>query len=208
MKKLIILDLNGLLVHRAHKAEVKSYDKAIIERAITIDSTYVWKRPYMDTFLDFLLQHFIVSIWTSANRRNADRMVNSIMTQERREQLLFVWSQEDCRTINVGTEEFDSYLGGKDEAGAERPRKKHKHLFLKNLSRVWEAFPQFDESNTLLIDDSTEKTLDNPPGLHYQPETWIALNEQDDALGPEGVCTLFLKGLSDFQGNVSEYTKM
>jgi hypothetical protein len=39
-----------------------------------------------------------------------------------------------------------------------------KPLFFKELSKVWKAFPCFDASNTLLIDDHAEKFERNPEG--------------------------------------------
>jgi hypothetical protein len=57
-----------------------------------------------------------------------------------------------------------------------------KPIFLKELKYVWEMFPWYDETNTLLIDDSPHKVVRNPPNtsLHPEPLTFETLNKPVD----------------------------
>jgi hypothetical protein len=92
-KKLLILDLNGLLAdinthtHNAHKAHGKVRDKLgklhiiIVETAVLLVAfrsvnhanlqlapVPVFKRPYSDDFLRFCLENFELGIWSSRKR--------------------------------------------------------------------------------------------------------------------------------------------
>lgn len=125
-------------------------------------------------------------------------MIEATFAPEIRDQFTFVWSQEQCTIVETGTAEF--------EDAAERPSKKHKNIFLKRLSSVWQAFPQFDATNTLLIDDSLEKTVDNPPNLHYCPTSWSIAQDgalDDDFLQVTGKGVL--EKLTQHMGTVGEF---
>ena len=188
--------MNGLLLCRIYRRDTRGISKQLLDAAIDLDPFSVWKRPGLDEFLQDVLGNFTVAIWTSANARNAHKMVDAIMSPETKAQLLFVWSQEDC-TVVERTEWKDG----------ERPTKKQKRRFLKRLASVWEAFPQFGADDTLLIDDSEEKSVENPPGLLYCPKTWTVLDEQcmdDTFLTKE--CVDKLDALAHSDGTVAQFT--
>ncbi|CAA2990272.1 Hypothetical predicted protein [Olea europaea subsp. europaea] len=71
-------------------------------------------------------------------------------------QLLFCWDQESCTRTR-----FNALENHK------------KPLFIKELSKVW-AFPEagkYNESNTLLMDDSPYKAVKNPANTAIFPLT-------------------------------------
>jgi hypothetical protein len=129
----------------------------------------VWKRPHVDEFLSWLLsQNHQVAVWTSARRNNAEKMVHGILTPDIRDRLLFVWGQEEC----------NQYPDPEARGGVR---------FTKPLSKVHEAFPSFGQDGAevaVLIDDSIEKTVENVPGLHFDPGTWTRENVNDNFLLP------------------------
>lgn len=111
-------------------------------------------RPHLDSFLDFLFDSFDVAVWSSAMQRNVTKLIDYAFGAERRNMLVCELDQGSC------------------------PQEKHpdpkakKPLFLKPLSCVWKAHPQYNESNTLLIDDTPAKAGRNPLNLLYSPAEW------------------------------------
>ncbi|CAD6214561.1 unnamed protein product [Miscanthus lutarioriparius] len=156
-KKLLILDLNGLLVdinedyHNAHMADAK------VRRKL------VFRRPYCDDFLNFCALNFELGIWSSRKKENVDSLVNIVMS-EFKPCLLFCWDLSKCTFTGHKTLE-----------------NKHKPLVLKELRKLWNMeepdLPweegDYSPSNTLLVDDSPYKALRNP--VFVQPLLYAKL---------------------------------
>ncbi|KAK1352950.1 Haloacid dehalogenase-like hydrolase superfamily protein [Heracleum sosnowskyi] len=68
------------------------------------------------------------------------------------------------------------------------------------------AIGGYDESNTLLVDDTPYKAYKNPPNTAIFPNTYNYKNLEDDSLGPEGDLRVYLEGLA-LAENVQEYVK-
>ncbi|KAH7512096.1 uncharacterized protein LOC107432129 [Ziziphus jujuba] len=182
-KKLLVLDLNGVLVARRY-----ILDKAKIPKSRTPDRTYgshlVYERPFCDEFMKFCLERFEVGIWSSAMERNVG-VLDSVMGGIR-SKLLFVWDQSQC--TDTGFKCLDN---------KERP------LFIKDLNKVWdylEKFPKrggnYSASNTLFIDNEPCKAILNPPNTSIFPEFYDPEDINDDALDPEGVLASYLEELA------------
>ncbi|KVH98483.1 HAD-like domain-containing protein [Cynara cardunculus var. scolymus] len=85
-RKLLVLDVNGLLVDI-----VADPDEAYRASADTIiGSKAVFKRPYCDEFLQFCFERFNVGVWTSRTRRNIERVLDFLI-KDSQHQLLFCW---------------------------------------------------------------------------------------------------------------------
>ncbi|KAG2633797.1 uncharacterized protein LOC120660103 isoform X3 [Panicum virgatum] len=176
-KKLLILDLNGLLAdinqdyHNVHKADAKVKDKL------------VFTRPYYDDFLRFCFQNFELGIWSSRKRENVNRVVNILM-RKLKHHLLFCWDMSYCTVTGCNTIE-----------------KKGKPLVLKELKKLWNKedpdLPweqgEFSPSNTLLVDDSPYKALCNPPNTGIFPLPYSYRNQSDNSLGPGGDLRMYLE---------------
>ncbi|KAG5584168.1 hypothetical protein H5410_044602 [Solanum commersonii] len=184
-KKLLVLNLGGLLVHRVHRQNrfsVQTYKPDLVCGNFT-----VFKRPFCDQFLKFCLERFEVGIWSSAMERNMDAILDNIMVGLRRK-LLFVWDQEKCIV-----------------SGFKCWEKKEKPIFLKQMKKIWEnkynLLPfcggKFSESNTLMIDDEPHTVLINPPNTAIFPPVFKVGNGKDTFLGPKGDLQKFLDGLVD-----------
>ncbi len=155
-KKLIILDLNGLLVHRHFKRSSieTGYNT---EEATLLGDHYTWDRPGSREFINYLLDNYTVAVWSSAMAKNVNLLVNHVF-KSRRTELLFEFDQSFCEL----------------ETPHPDPTER-KPLFKKNLTTVWSAFSTFNERNTLLIDDSKYKTRDNPKGTVLLVDSWHPL---------------------------------
>ncbi|KAL0381002.1 UNVERIFIED_CONTAM: hypothetical protein Sangu_0164500 [Sesamum angustifolium] len=80
---------------------------------------------------------------------------------------------------------------------------RHKPMVFKELRKIWESdnpnLPwkkgDYNESNTLLLDDSPYKALLNPSHTGIFPNSYCYLNKNDNSLGPGGDLRVYLEGL-------------
>jgi hypothetical protein len=222
IKRLIILDLNGLLIHRLYKDDYfkskplfqDQYQNGHLEQAERKGNFAVWFRPNIKEFLSWLMDHFHVAIWSSVLQHNIAPIVETILPDEHeRDRLLFWWNQEHC------------YV--EDDPTASDPKKSKS--FFKRLTTVWDAVdvnerwlmnqPQDADlrEHTLLIDDNKAKVRDNPVHTAIHPRSWKLFdlydnNRQlrvykDDVLEKNGVLRQWLEGLLEWNGTVAEYVE-
>ncbi|VYS63956.1 unnamed protein product [Arabidopsis thaliana] len=186
-RKLVIFDLNGILADI-----VQGFTGTFLPDG-KVSYRSVFRRPFLPSFLDFCFERFDVAIWSS-RRVGLDYMINIVMKNHARN-LLFCFDQNICTTTKFKTQE-----------------KKDKPLFLKDLRRVWDHIGtciscgkrKYDETNTLLVDDSPDKALCNPPHTGIFPSPYQYTNRQDSALGPEGELRKYLERLADAE-NVQKF---
>jgi hypothetical protein len=157
---LIIVDLNGVLVDRKYEPDMS----VAAEGAARLGKFLTWKRPGVEEALNRAFERSDVAVWSSAARSNTRLLAQFVFGDLRR--LRFVYDQSHCEAV--------------PQPGENRP------LFLKNLARVWAAFPEYGPRNTLLIDDSDEKSRNNPPGTHLNPGTWRHERPDDGSFRPGG----------------------
>jgi TFIIF-interacting CTD phosphatase-like protein len=136
---LILLDLNGVLCRKIASGPVP-------ENALQLQSYAVEPRPGVKEFLEFCYSHYTVGFFSSTTFRNADPILKKILTPEQYQLSKIKWFRDRTRfdpdtkdhtTIKVLKDLFDNPIA--------------------NSERIW------SESNTLLIDDSIEKTRFNSP---------------------------------------------
>ncbi|KAJ1428089.1 HAD superfamily [Sesbania bispinosa] len=92
---------------------------------------------------------------------------------------------------------------------------REKPLVLKELWKLWEkvepSLPwekgEFNESNTLLLDDSPYKALMNPMHTAIFPYSYQYTDTKDSSLGPGGDLRAYLEGLAKAE-NVQEYVSL
>ncbi|EXC04470.1 hypothetical protein L484_019068 [Morus notabilis] len=138
----------------------------------------------------------LVEFVSQVPRINVDKVVNFLFNQTRHK-LLFCWDQSHCTPTGLNTIE-----------------NKSKPLVLKELRKVWEKVEpdlpfekgEYDETNTLLLDDSPYKALRNPANIAVFPFPYKFNNRQDNSLGPGGDLRTYLEGLSEAD-NVKEYVE-
>ncbi|KAG7638716.1 FCP1 homology domain [Arabidopsis thaliana x Arabidopsis arenosa] len=176
-KKLLVLSLSGLLLHRVHKKELRKKPKNRSPDA-SCGPNLVYKRPFAEEFMKFCLERFEVGIWSSACEKNVD-IVLSIVLENLQDKLLFVWDQEECT-----------------DSGYKTLENRYKPLFFKDLSKVFKCFKGFSASNTIFIDDEPYKALRNPDNTGLFPMSFDASNKQDNLLDPEGELCSYLEGLA------------
>ncbi|KAA8518631.1 hypothetical protein F0562_016105 [Nyssa sinensis] len=193
-KKLLVLGLGGLLVHRVHRYKSTGNQNTRSPDAVC-GNFRIFRRPFCEEFLEFCFERFEVGIWSSAKEWNVEAVLNTIM-KGLYGRLLFVWSQEEST-----------------DSGFKTLENKEKPIFLQELNKLWEKNPslpwrkgQYSSSNTLFIDDEPFKALLNPPNTAIFPHAYKADNVNDTLLGPKGEMQRFLDGLADAD-DVTSYVK-
>ncbi|CZS73277.1 unnamed protein product [Fusarium graminearum] len=143
---LVVIDLNGTLLHRPNKKRPFNFTE----------------RPHATAFLNYCIETFHVAIWSSARPENVERMVEKLLAPEQREQCLVTWGRD---SFNLSPEDFNS-----------------KVQVYKRLTKIWTdprvmaAHPRaseggvWDQTNTILVDDSFEKGRSEPFNTLTLPE--------------------------------------
>lgn len=140
---LIVIDLNGTILHRPKRSQSSNF----IER------------PFTPHFMHYVLCNFKVVIWSSARPENVNKMVHKLLPGEQRTQLVAVW--------------------GRDRMGLSMADYSKRVQVYKRLERVWDDENiqlshshqrRWDQTNTILIDDSFEKARSEPYNLIPVPE--------------------------------------
>ncbi|KAG9247863.1 HAD-like domain-containing protein [Calycina marina] len=143
---LLVIDLNGTLLFRPDKKKPKNFVA----------------RPNADLFLNYCLETFSVLIWSSAKGENVTPMCDTLLTPEQRSKIIAVW----------GREKFKLSAGDYDK----------RVICFKRLTTVWSdsaiasSHPEraygriWDQSNTILIDDTAEKAKSEPHNILEVPE--------------------------------------
>ncbi len=141
--KLLILDLNHVLISRER-----------MSKKFRI-------RPGAVQFVVRMAHFFKLALWSSAKKDTVRKIIRGLFPDPSKfcpSRFLFVWNQSMC-THDIADENIES---DSEEADA---REKYygsakKPLLRKDLSKVFEKFPEY-VGNTLLLDDSPKKGLFN-----------------------------------------------
>ncbi|XP_027359179.1 ubiquitin-like domain-containing CTD phosphatase 1 isoform X2 [Abrus precatorius] len=165
-KKLLVLDINGLLADVVFSPPKDHKPDAIFARRA------IFKRPFYLEFLEFCFDRFEVGIWSSRLKKNVDRVIDALMG-DMKSKLLFCWDMSHCTETNFKT-----------------PENKYKNVVFKDLRKLWDKHDPnlpwekgyYNESNTLLLDDSPFKALLNPPNTSVFPPTFGYQNKSDNSL--------------------------
>ncbi|KAF2772261.1 HAD-like protein [Teratosphaeria nubilosa] len=170
---LVILDLNGTLLHRKSKG-----------------STFT-ARPHVNEFLHYLLTNHAVMVWSSASPENVKAMCGKLFTKPQMQQLIAVWARDKLRL--------------------EQKYYNQKVQVYKQLSWVWEELAAsgkeaWDQSNTVLIDDSLEKAASEPHNLVQIEEFENRADQQStDVLGQVVRYLEVARDYSDVSSFMREY---
>ncbi|KAL9252847.1 hypothetical protein AKJ16_DCAP01844 [Drosera capensis] len=190
-KKLLILDINGLLADIVRPAP----------KWVRADGNFrgraIFRRPFCSDFLNFCMERFDVAIWSSRSKTMVDKIVQ-ILLGDLKEKLIFCWDLSQCAQSKVNTLE-----------------NRHKPVVFKELRRIWEKTDPrvqwekgyYNASNTLLVDDSPYKALLNPPNTALFPVSYSFKDRRiDDSIGPGGDIRTYLEELA-LAENVQEYIR-
>ena len=143
-KLLVVLDLNGTLLVRPNRR--KDPKKFII-------------RPGVEQLLKYLFQNHVVMVYSSAKPENTAAMVAKLIPRTQRQEMAGIWARDK---LDLTKKQYDN-----------------KVQVYKKLEKIWDdksiqakAEPGriWDQSNTVLVDDSQVKALAQPHNLLQVPE--------------------------------------
>ena len=129
-KKLLILDIDECLVHATETPRSHSCD-------FSSEWCYVYKRPFIDEFIEFCGEHFDVALWTTAGHLHAELIVQNLFSKDFNFE--FIWSARQC-TRRYDCLEFREY-------------------WIKNFRKL--RLVGYDLSQVIMVDDSPEKHIRN-----------------------------------------------
>lgn len=152
----VILDLDETLIRTLGTTAKysKKMDK-LSDFHFVIQGQFFWvkKRPGLQLFLDFLFKYFQVGIWTAAQADYATQVSQNILTHQQVNKIRFIYSRNFCH---------------RDQGG-----------FTKPLAKIFKIYPDFDQNNTLMIDNTARVMKYNPYNGIYIPDFY---GESDDDL--------------------------
>ncbi|KAI9158751.1 hypothetical protein HJFPF1_06749 [Paramyrothecium foliicola] len=155
---LIVMDLNGTLLHRPQKRR----------------PFHFIERPHTKPFISYCLDNFYFAIWSSARPDNVEKMVERLLTPEQVRRCILVW--------------------GRDKFGLSSTDYNSRVQCYKRLTQVWSdpriiaSHPaaasgvRWDQSNTVLVDDSKEKARSEPHNILQIPDFTGLANECPNVL--------------------------
>lgn len=155
---LVVIDLNGTILFRPNRAQ----------------PTKFVARPHAIRFLEYCIETFHVVIWSSARPENVQSLVDAIVPPALKQKVLAVWARDK---FNLTPKDYSLRV-----------------QCYKRLSTIW-ADPhisrthpdsakgaRWDQTNTVLVDDSLEKGRSEPFNLIEIPEFSGDTNEQGEIL--------------------------
>ncbi|QSZ34847.1 hypothetical protein DSL72_007706 [Monilinia vaccinii-corymbosi] len=155
---LVVIDLNGTLLFRPNRKSPTKFTA----------------RPHAQKFLQYCIDTFSVVIWSSAKAQNVVPMCQSILSPDLRNKLVAIWGRE---TFGLSTPDYNTRV-----------------QCYKRLTKLWDdpiiaaSHPdahnggKWDQTNTVLIDDSSEKARSEPFNLIRIPEFFGDHKEVGDIL--------------------------
>ncbi|KAL5047822.1 hypothetical protein BDW71DRAFT_35817 [Aspergillus fruticulosus] len=163
---LVILDLNGTLIYRKTRKFPPSFSR----------------RVGLDDFLKVLVEKYKVMIWSSSQPPTVAAVCEKLFSESNRKKLVAEW--------------------GRDKLGLSKSEYNTKVQVYKTLKTVWSSKqiqashpgrvnkgkkkgPRWDQSNTVLIDDSRLKAVSEPYNLIEIPEFTNNPDVDESAIFPK-----------------------
>ncbi|XP_038724032.1 uncharacterized protein LOC120015610 isoform X2 [Tripterygium wilfordii] len=181
-KKLLVLDVNGILADIVSHSSKKNYIKIVGQKM-------VFMRPSCAEFLKFCFATFEIGVWSSRKWHNLSSVIDALFDKKSKGKLLFIFDQTHCT-----------------DNGLKTLKNEDKPLFLKEIKVVWNAFEEYNATNTLLVDDSPYKALKNPAHTSIFPKSYNHMDANDFSLGDNGDLRMYLKDLANAP-NVQDYVR-
>jgi len=137
MDLLLVLDLDGTLLLRKHKK--------------------IHKRKYLNEFLEYCFNNYNVAIYTSMLKNNMQATLNTIMTPNQIDKLLFIW----CREYTIPD-----------------PDPINRWDTIKSIKLIQDVY----NYHIILVDDSERKVRFENPNNIILVKQFIDVNESENEL--------------------------
>ncbi|KAL4872028.1 NLI interacting factor-like phosphatase-domain-containing protein [Aspergillus spectabilis] len=149
---LVILDLNGTLIYRKTRKFPPSFQR----------------RAGLDDFLKALVQKYKVMIWSSSTPATVDAVCQKIFSGVDRKKLVAEWGRD---RLNLSKSEYNSKIQVYKTLETVWSSKEVQDSYpKKGAAKAKKQTSRWDQTNTILIDDSKLKALSEPYNLIEIPE--------------------------------------
>ena len=135
-----VLDLDQTLIYGETTANVKKLSKKPDFVQHKMENDYIiFERPFLQPFLDYIFENYIVTVWTAASKNYATFIIKNILLKNKARKIDFVLFKYHVKISEYYT----------------------KHT--KELKMFWDNFKiqGYNEKNTLILDDNVEEVY-NP----------------------------------------------
>ncbi|KAJ2003571.1 hypothetical protein GGI04_002922 [Coemansia thaxteri] len=190
-RQLIVLDLNGTLIKRGPRGKDGS-------RA-------GYARPHLTEFLQFILKHFAVMVWSSAQPYSVNNMLQCFMNEQQK-RFVRVWDRRFC--------DLDGFYHGKTRTTkdllkitggyslADSPHRDVYGTYKGYLGIAPEVKDHWTLENMMLVDDSeTKAALQRDNHLHIS--TFEDLRHDDELLHLQRYLQVYIDSRDQFPDLVS-----
>lgn len=128
-KKFLILDLDETLIYATEERLERRED-------FCVGQYFVYKRPFLELFLEFCFENFDVAIWTTATESYAEKILETILKDD--QELQFLWTRERC-TFVYDEEEHQHYLVKRMSKLRRRRHKLESVIVVDDSPNVWKC---------------------------------------------------------------------
>lgn len=128
-RKLLILDLDETLIYATEEKLDRQQD-------FIVGQYFVYKRPFLESFLRFCFENFDVAIWTTATKSYAVEILKIILKKD--QNLQFLWTRERC-TFAFDEEEHESIYVKKMHKIRRRGYKLESVIVIDDSPNVWKS---------------------------------------------------------------------
>jgi len=101
-RKLLILDIDETLIHGAEQRLDREPDAVA-------PWCFLYKRPHVDSFMQFCREHFRVAVWTTATPEHAEFCLSKICEPDY--PFAFIWTRERCTQVRDMVGMYDMGVG-------------------------------------------------------------------------------------------------
>lgn len=172
---LLVLDMNGLLIHREPYSEKRSKTKR--ERK-------VWKRPHLDGFLHYIFDNFEVGVWSSMTWKNLEPLQDFAFGDHKP---LFTFDNGHC--------DKEERPGEKDllKKPLSKVWERYPEFSRENTLLIDDSAAKAKDNPPHLLFCPAPWTID------------CTEDEINEALGPDGIIRCYLQRLLDSERTVPEF---
>ncbi|KEH21701.1 ubiquitin-like domain-containing CTD phosphatase 1 isoform X2 [Medicago truncatula] len=207
-KKLLVLDVNGLLADIVSHPYPKN-----IKRDAMIAKKAVYKRPFCSEFLNFCFENFDVAVWSSRIEYSSTSTLFYIMSLN--SYLVLNLSAFIFQLLPLFSGTYSVSISQCTVTNISTLEDKRKTVVFKDLRKIWDKYDPnlpwekgyYNESNTLLLDDSPYKGLLNPPYNSIFPHSFTYRKKKDKSLGVGGELRQYLEKLAKVEDMVKYVEK-
>lgn len=188
--ELIVFDIDNTLFDSLNKEDDKATTKHDHKLVHGGEHLKMYKRPYLKEFMKFCKKNFKhIALWTHADKLWLQKFIDNILPKDT--ELIFKWHAEHGEKKDIKDIKIPKSVNVEKDID---------YIRLKQLSKIYEEYPQFNSGNTLIIEDTEENCIDNLKNCIIVPEFSVIKHEKESDM----VLPLLAKYLAKLQTGAVE----